>query len=325
MSTQQKLTKTSWTLALVAPVAIGAAALLMATPDDAQAGSRASKAWRSAAKKLRSATKAELKADYALAKVRALMIADAGDRREFLAEAREDFKDENEIAGDAYKARLELAEALGEDELYTAPLNPADFVSVVDNPYFPLTVGTTRTYRANVEEGIETIVVTVLPETKVILGITCTVVRDTVSLDGVLIEDTFDWYAQDTTGNVWYLGEIALNYEDGDITDVDGSWISGVDTAQPGIVMPAAPTVGHVYRQEFLIGEAEDYAEILSTTASASVPFGNFTNCVQTFDGIPLEPDVEEHKYYAAGIGPVLEIDIETGERVELISVTTDD
>ena len=220
------------------------------------------------------------------------------------------------------KARLELASDLEEDEIYQVDIDPADFVAGVDNPYMPLTPGTTRTYRAETDEGTETIVVEVLHETIEIQGVMCVVVRDTVTLDGELIEDTHDWFAQDEDGNVWYFGEIALNYEDGRLTDVEGSWEAGVDDAQPGIVMPADPAVEDLYRQEFLLGEAEDYAEVLALDASVSVPHGDYGNCLQTFDGTPMEPDVEEHKFYAEGVGVVLEVDVESGERVELISVT---
>jgi hypothetical protein len=86
--------------------------------------------------------------------------------------------------------------------------------------------------------------------------------------------------------------------------------------------MRAAPSVGDVYRQEFLLGEAEDFAEVLALGVSESVPFGDFTDCLKTFDGSPIEPDALEHKFYAPGIGVVLELDVESGERVELISVT---
>ncbi len=315
-------------LAATAIVAAGALVATLVLPVlDAEA--RSSKAWRQLAGKLRSSSKAEAKADYLLALARAGLIVDKGDRGEAIATAKEEFKEEKGLTKDAYKARLELADDLEEDAVYSVELDPTDFVAGISHPFLPYAVGNEWTYVGETEDGTETIVVTVLSETKEILGVTCTVVRDTVSIGGELVEDTRDWYAQDNLGNVWYMGEIALNYEDGQITDVDGSWEAGVDGAQPGIVMPAVLTVGDVYRTEFYAGEAEDYIEILALDASATVPFGGtYTNCLQNFDGTPMEPDVEEHKFYADGIGLVLEekplTEDQDEERIELVSFTTD-
>ena len=299
-----------------------AAVSLALTHVVAIAGPGASKAWKKVAKKVKAAEKAGAKADYNLAVARAMLIDSEEERDEALEEAKEEYGDAKEIAGDAYKARLELAADLEEDEVYKVEIDPADFVAGVTHPLMPLTPGVTRTYEAETEDGTETIVVTVLDETREILGVTCVVVRDTVSIDGELVEDTHDWFAQDKAGNVWYFGEISLNYEDGRLVDVEGSWEAGVDGARPGIVMPAAPAVGQLYRQEFYLGEAEDYAEVLALSETVTVPAGTYTGCLKTFDGTPMEPDVEENKYYAPGVGVVLEVDLESGERVELISVS---
>jgi hypothetical protein len=305
-----------------------AAALLVAVPQEpAEArdrGAKPSKVWKSVAGDLRAAAKLELKADYLVALARAQTLATEAERDAAREEATEEFRDEKSLPNEQYEARLELAESLGETELYRVDVDPADFVAVIDNPLMPLTPGTTRTYRAVTEDGTETIVVTVTDETKEILGVACTVVRDTVSLDGVLVEDTYDWFAQDAQGNVWYFGELSFEYEDGEISGVDGSWKAGVDGAQPGIVMPAAPQVGRTYRQEFYLGEAEDYASVLALAETVTVPAGTYANCLQTLDATPMEPDTIEHKYYAPGVGVVLEVDVESGERVELISVTTE-
>jgi hypothetical protein len=221
-------------------------------------------------------------------------------------------------------ARQDICDALGQDR-YDPPIDPANFMppsAVAANPntYFPLIPGLELVYE--VED--ETIVVTVTGETKTILGVECIVVRDTVTVDGVLLEDTYDWYAQDLDGNVWYFGELSQNYdEDGELVDLEGSWVSGVEGAKPGILMLANPVVGAVYRQEWFLGEAEDIGEVLSVTGTESVPAASCTgNCLVTADTLPFEPDVVEHKYYAPGIGVILEIDIDSGERVELISVT---
>ncbi len=224
-----------------------------------------------------------------------------------------------------FEARLEVCEALGED-IYNPVVEPSNFVdptkigaSVTPNPYFPLVPGTIWTYKG----GDQTITVTVTEDTKVILGVTCAVVHDVVEEEGEVIEDTLDWYAQDTQGNVWYFGEIAKNFEDGELTDIEGSWTGGVDSAKVGIIMPINPVVGQVYRQEFALSDAEDMAEILSLTASESVSAASCTgDCVQTRDFSPLAPGVEEHKYYAPNIGFILEVDVENGDRVELISMS---
>jgi len=237
----------------------------------------------------------------------------------------EELNEETQECEDQFEARIEVCEALGE-EIYDPVVEPSNFVdpteigaSVTPNPYFPLVPGTIWTY----EGGDETITVTVTEDTKEFRGVTCVVVHDVVEEDGKIIEDTLDWYAQDTEGNVWYFGEIAKNFEDGELTDIDGSWMAGVESAKIGIIMPINPVEGQVYRQEFALDEAEDMGEILSLTASESVPGGSCTgDCVQTRDFTPLEPDVEEHKYYAPNIGVILEVDVESGERVELISMT---
>ncbi|MDX1547278.1 MAG: hypothetical protein R3247_09840, partial [Rhodothermales bacterium] len=167
----------------------------------------------------------------------------------------------------------------------------------------------------------ERIVVEVLEETREVAGVTVTVVRDQVFLDGDLIEDTDDWYAQDADGNVWYMGEDSKEVEDGQVVGTAGSWEAGVDGARAGILMPADPAPGQAYQQEFYAGEAEDRGRVLSVGESVSVPAGDFDGCIRIEDTTPLEPDVEEHKFFCPGIGTVLEVDLEDGVRVELISV----
>jgi hypothetical protein len=190
---------------------------------------------------------------------------------------------------------------------YRPVLDPGDFVSVIDNPYLPWTVGSTWTYEGETADGTERTVVTVTDQTKEIIGIPATVVRDSVSLDGELIEDTYDWYAQDKEGNVWYLGEDSTEYENGKPAGTQGSWEAGVDGALPGIVMPATPTVGDAYRQEYLAGEAEDLAEVIAVGQSATVPAGSYEDVAVMREWNPLEPDVVEEKSYAPGVGQVSE------------------
>lgn len=204
-------------------------------------------------------------------------------------------------------------------------LDPADFTTEIDNPYFPVTPGTRLTYRESGPEGELEVVVIHTNATKLIgNGVTARVVRDTVTLDGEIVEDTFDWYAQDNEGTVWYLGEDTAEFEDGEISSTAGSFEAGVDGALPGIVMPAHPAPGMKYRQEYYEGEAEDNGEVLSVLEMADVPFGHFDELVLTKDTIGLEPDVLSYKLYAKGIGVILTLDVSGGSgREELVNIDT--
>ena len=184
--------------------------------------------------------------------------------------------------------------------------------------------GTRRVFRETDAEGaVRRVVVTVTSDTKTIMGIEARVVHDVVTEDGQVIEDTYDWYAQDSEGNLWYLGEDTKEYENGKVSSTEGSWEAGVDGAQPGIIIPAHPQPGMTYREEYYAGQAEDAAEILSLTAQADVPYGSFDNVLQTRNFTPLEPDLVEEKFYASGVGPVLEITVTGGsDRTELLGVT---
>jgi hypothetical protein len=205
-----------------------------------------------------------------------------------------------------------------------ANLDPANFVTEIDNPYLPLPIGTRWIYReTDPEGGSLKVKVTVTTHTREILGIDAVVVHDVVSDHGEVVENTFDWYAQDVCGNVWYLGENTKEYENGVVVSTAGSWEAGVDGAEAGVVMPADPQVGLTYRQEFYAGEAEDAAAILSLDEQVEVAFGHFTDVVLTKDFTPLHPDVLEYKLYAPGVGVVLALGISGGaDRAELISVT---
>jgi hypothetical protein len=207
----------------------------------------------------------------------------------------------------------------GDGGNYAPELDSADFVAVVDNPYLPFVAGSRWTYEETNGEGqTEDIEIVVLDDTREIAGIPTTVVRDTVTIGGVLVEDTHDFYAQDVDGNVWYLGEEVDNYENGDLVDHEGSFEVGVDGAYAGIVMEADPQVGDAYRQEYYPGEAEDMGEVLRTGETVSVPGGDFTDVIVTRDWNPLEPDIIEEKYFAPGVGQVREATVagETGDGV---------
>lgn len=259
-------------------------------------------------------------------------ILDDADRADCLVDVELDAIDTEDECGEVFDARLTLCEALGDaahepmyGEAFAAnfvdPLEIGNTVPV--NPWFPLVTGNHWLYLGD-GESIE---VTVSGETKLIDGVSCVVVIDVASEDGEVVEITRDWYAQDVAGNVWYCGEIARNFEifEGDdpatpeLVDIDGSWKAGRAGAEPGILLPFDPQVGDVFRQEVAYGEAEDAVEILSITADEAAPGGVCaSNCLMTADFTPLEPGVEENKYYLPGIGLIVEINPDTGERVEL-------
>jgi len=207
----------------------------------------------------------------------------------------------------------------------TVELDPADFTTEIDNAWWPMAPGSRWVYEETDAEGARSRVeVVVTHRTKSIMGIDARVVHDVVREDGELKEDTFDWYAQDMDGNVWYLGEDTKEYEGGKVKTTAGSWEVGLDGAQPGVIVPAHPTPGLAYRQEYLEGEAEDRAEVLSVDGSASVPFGSFEHVLVTEDSTPLEPDLVERKSYARGVGPVLAVTVSGGsDREELVRFTS--
>jgi hypothetical protein len=210
------------------------------------------------------------------------------------------------------------------DTNYNPEINPDNFSILANNFYFPLDPGRRYIYHATTPDGEEDIEVTILNETKIIMGVTCRVVRDVVSSGGQLIEDTYDWYAVDLQGNVWYFGEDVSNYEDGVFTDKDGSFEAGVDGALPGIIMMNYPILEMPYRQEYYFNEAEDWGKLVAKHVSVTTPYMNFTDCLKTADWNALEPDAPlEYKYYAMGYGVVREETEDGSEVVELIAIET--
>ena len=193
-------------------------------------------------------------------------------------------------------------------------LDPSDFVSRIDNPYWPMAPGSRWVYSETDVDGTEqSVEVTVTNSTKRILGINATVVHDVVTERGRLKEDTLDWYAQDECGNIWYLGEDTKEYEKGKVVSTEGSWEAGVDGAQPGIIVPARPVDRLAYRQEYYAGHAEDAAEVLSVEEQAEVPYGHFESALLTKDFTTLDPKILEYKLYAKGVGPVLVLGVSGG------------
>ena len=203
------------------------------------------------------------------------------------------------------------------------PIDPSEFTTEIDNPYWPMKPGSQWTFReTDAECAVRDVVVTVLDKTKTIAnGVEARIVHDQVTEDGQLSEDTYDWYAQDSEGNLWYFGEDTTEYANGKPKTKEGSWEAGVDGALAGIIMPANPQVGMTYREEYYKGHAEDGASIIGTDALVKVPFGRFEHAVQTRNFSGIEPDVIEEKIYAQGVGVVLEITVSGGsDRSELLS-----
>ena len=203
-----------------------------------------------------------------------------------------------------------------EEPVTPAPLDPgstyqpdvtaSELSPEVTNRFFPLPVGARWVYEATSPDGVERIEVTVEAETRLVNGATARVVRDTVTFNDEVIEDTWDWYAQDPEGNVWYLGEDTAEYEMGMVVSTAGAWEWGVNGALPGVVMLGAPERRATYRQEYLVGEAEDFAEVESLDETVTVQAGTFLHCLKTHDQSVIDTTLDEHKYYCDGVGTVL-------------------
>jgi hypothetical protein len=206
---------------------------------------------------------------------------------------------------------------------YAPSIDPANFVTTIDNRYFPLKPGTGFHYRGVKDAVVQTDDMIVTHQVKNVLGVRCTVVRDTVSEHGKPLERTFDWYAQDRDGNVWYMGEDARELKNGRFVRASDSWQAGVNGAQPGVIMPAHPRPKQVYRQEYYPpGGALDQARVLGTVAMIDVPMGSFKRPLATIEWSPVEPQFEK-KYYVAGVGEVMEQVVQGGhEQFELVKVT---
>lgn len=207
---------------------------------------------------------------------------------------------------------------------YDPKIVASDFVRSVDNRYFPLKPGTTYVFEGMVAKDKIHIDVVVTHDTKKILGIDAVVVRDTVTTNGKLSEDTYDWYAQDKKGDVWYLGEDSKVYKDGKVTSTEGSWEAGVDNAKPGIIMQANPVVGDPYRQEYYATHAEDMAQITKVGQSAKVASGSYTDVVVINEWSALDPKVIERKAYAPGIGNISTESTTESEHLALVSITVE-
>jgi hypothetical protein len=201
--------------------------------------------------------------------------------------------------------------------------DPNNFVREVDNRFFPLKPGTKYVF-SGIEDGEQEINVTIVThDRKNILGISAVVVFDRVFVHGELKEKTFDWYAQDKQGNVWYLGEDTKEFENGKVVSTAGSWEAGKNGAKAGIIMLAHPQIGDKYRQEFLAGEAEDVARVAALGLDIKVPYGSFHNCLKTVEFTRLEPGVKEAKVNCPGVGFVKAHGIEGPETSLVLTAIT--
>lgn len=211
------------------------------------------------------------------------------------------------LAGIAFAAT-----SAGAHRGYDPHIDPADFVRKIDNRYLPFKPGTTDVSKGVAENGKtpQRDVSRVTQRTKRILGVKCTVVRDKITSRGKPVELTFDWYAQDKHGNVWYFGENSKDYDHGHWVRNDGSWKAGVNGAKPGILMEGHPKPGDSYRQEYYRGHAEDRAKVQRVGARVTVPYGSFERALVTKETTRLEPGVVEKKWYAPGIGEVKSQDV---------------
>ena len=287
----------------------------------------------------------EVESDYALASAVCINVSDNRERSRCVTNAAASRRDGDELCASQLTARREVCQLVGEDR-YDPDFDPRqfedDFTSLSNpNRYFPLGIG----YRGEYRGGSEVVTVEVLNKAKLIEGVTCIVVRDRVTANGDLIEDTDDWFAQAKDGNVWYCGEEVKDYEtfEGDdpktpeLVSIDGSFKAGRDGAKPGIIFRASPVPGEVYREEFSLGNAEDVTEVLATTYAfgADRELDRFVprklaqllcagDCIVTRNFSPIEPGIFARKYWAAGIGFFLEVNPSTGEVTQLVDCNFD-
>jgi hypothetical protein len=208
----------------------------------------------------------------------------------------------------------------GRDKAYNPQIDPANFVETVDNPFNPLVPGTTFKYLEKGGGETSDNIIVVTHDTKMIMGVKCIVVHDTVLKNGRLAEDTWDWFAQDKQGNVWYFGEATREISPGGQVSTVGSWEAGVKGALPGIVMPSNPKPGEPYRQEYQLGVAEDMGQIAALDETVTVPAGTYTGCVRTKEWSMLEAGSEK-KWYAKGVG-FIKSQATDGELSVLVSMT---
>ncbi|MEI6971862.1 MAG: hypothetical protein WCL44_10135 [bacterium] len=205
---------------------------------------------------------------------------------------------------------------------YHVTIVPSEFSTDLTNPYLAWTPGKQMTYEGKTDEGYEKVVVHVTADTKIVMGVTCVVVQDTLWVDGEMAESTADFFAQAKNGDVWYFGEECKKFKDKKLASTEGSWEAGVNGALPGVIVHAVPQIGVPHRLEYLAGIAEDMAEAQAVNVSVTVPYGTFTNCMQTRDWSLVESGLER-KYYSPGVGLIEEETVKGGwGKIKLTNIT---
>ncbi|MEX2247852.1 MAG: hypothetical protein WEC75_14345 [Dehalococcoidia bacterium] len=205
------------------------------------------------------------------------------------------------------------------------PIDPAAFSPAITNPLYPLSLIGPKVFEGedidpDTGDVIETRLESrVLPQTKVVAGVTVTVLEEKAFEEGEVVELALDYFAQHRDGSVYYFGEAVDNYEGGQLKDHHGQWLAGEDGNQPGIIMPAQPVAGQTFEQELAPGVAEDKATVLALNETVTVPARNYTGCLKTREFSPIEPGVEELKWHCPGAGLVKEEG--DGSLSELVSV----
>jgi hypothetical protein len=201
---------------------------------------------------------------------------------------------------------------------YQPKIEPSNFLPIINHPYYPLVPGTIMTFLEKDGDETQERTVTVTHDTRIVMGVKCVVVHDVITEDGDVQEDTYDWFAQDKQGTVWYFGEATKEFKGRGRVSTEGSWEAGVN-GQPGVIMPAHLAPGPPYRQEFSPNNAEDMGQIIALNESVTVPYGSFTKCLRTKEWSLLESGTEK-KWYAKGIG-LIRIESTGGEVMTLMSV----
>lgn len=299
---------------------------------------------------LHKACRHDVRDDYLTTAANCANISARHERKTCYREAAAARVEEVEFCADVEDAREEACEILGENRYDPDPLlapglefiHPNDVpLTYAANPFVSVAAGHTYVLKAGLD-GEEIVVVHVTEDTRDILDVSCRIVVDIVVEESIedgeveyeAVEVTDDWFAQDTTGNVYYCGEIARNFEDGILRDLDGSFEAGLDFAKSGLLVTNQfPGLGVAHRQEFALGEAEDIIQYLDDAAVPSGEEGGENaifpcapgGCLKTFDFAPIDPESTEFKYYKPGVGFVLAVAMEdgelTGEREELVCV----
>lgn len=226
----------------------------------------------------------------------------------------------NESDDDKYDDS-QTSQTLSKD--YNPTINPDDFTTKITNKYFSVSPGKKLVYEAQTPEGMEKIEITIEKETKNISGFETLIYHDRVYLDGVIVEDTKDYLAQQkSTGDVWYFGEEVDNYDKGKFKDHNGTFLHGTDGAKAGIWLKAEQKVGDSYRQEYYKGSAEDMLDVVAVDQTVKTKKATYTGCVKLYAWTPLDKESKEYKYNCPEVAAeVLVEHLTENKRTELTDI----